>query len=36
VVVKVLVVGVGHLGDKKERIGLVGPYERAYERVVSL
>jgi hypothetical protein len=36
VVVKVLVVGVGHLGEKWERIGWVGPYERDYERVGSL
>jgi hypothetical protein len=33
---KILVLGVGHLRGKREIIWLVGPYERAYERVVSL
>jgi hypothetical protein len=35
VVVKVLVVGAGHLGEK-DIIELVGPYKKANERMVSL
>jgi hypothetical protein len=36
VTVKVLVVGVGNLGEKWEGVGRVGPYKRDYERVESL
>jgi hypothetical protein len=35
VVVKVLVVGVGHLGEKWERIRQVGLYEKDYESGIS-